>query len=199
RIQAAICHRIHDDAFHRIIYTESHDQVANGSARLPEEITRDEVDSWYAEKRSTLGAALVCTAPGIPMLFQGQEILEDEWFRAEDPIDWNRREKFKGIFKLYQDLLRLRRNRDGNTRGLIGQHVAVHHLNHEQKLIGFHRWEEGGPGDSVIILANLSTHAQTGYCIGFPQEGLWQVRFNSDRETYSEAFDLTGNPAVEPR
>ncbi len=30
-------------------------------------------DSWYAKKRSTLGAALVLTAPGIPMLFMGQE------------------------------------------------------------------------------------------------------------------------------
>jgi 1,4-alpha-glucan branching enzyme len=199
RIRDAICRRINGDAFKRVIYTESHDQVANGSARLPEEIVEGEVENWYAKKRSTLGAALAMTTPGIPMLFQGQEMLEDEWFRAEDPLEWKRKEEFKGIFKLYQDLIRVRRNQDGHTRGLTGQHVEVHHLNHEQKIIGFHRWAEGGPGDSVVVLANLSADAQSGYAIGFPEEGKWRLHFNSDWDAYDKEFDSTGGVAVEAK
>ncbi len=45
------------------------DEVANGKARVPEEIWHGNAASWYSKKRSTLGAALVFTAPGIPMIF----------------------------------------------------------------------------------------------------------------------------------
>jgi hypothetical protein len=64
------------DAFHRVIYTESHDEVANGRARVPTEVNPDDPTGWHAQKRSTVGAALVLTSPGIPMLFQGQEFLQ---------------------------------------------------------------------------------------------------------------------------
>ena len=45
-----------------------------------------------AQKRSTLGAALVFTAPGIPMLFQGQEFLQGGWFQDTVPLDWDQSE-----------------------------------------------------------------------------------------------------------
>ena len=64
----------------RVIYTESHDDVANGSVRVPESISPGDADSWWATKRAVLGSALVLTSPGIPMLFQGQELLEDSFF-----------------------------------------------------------------------------------------------------------------------
>ena len=35
---AAVGQRYNDDAFHRVIYTESHDEVANGQTRVPSEI-----------------------------------------------------------------------------------------------------------------------------------------------------------------
>ena len=63
-----------------VIYTESHDDVANGLTRVPEAIAPGGADNWWATKRAVLGSALVLTSPGIPMLFQGQELLEDRWF-----------------------------------------------------------------------------------------------------------------------
>ena len=75
-------------AVQRVIYTESHDEVANGHARVPEEIWPGNAGSWFSRKRSTLGAALVLSAPGIPMIFQGQEFLEDKYFRDVAPLDW---------------------------------------------------------------------------------------------------------------
>jgi len=54
--------------------------VTNGKAQVPYEIWAENPGSYFSKKRSTLGAALVFTAPGIPMIFQGQEFWEDEWF-----------------------------------------------------------------------------------------------------------------------
>ncbi len=34
----ALTFRYNDDAFERVVYTESHDEVANGKSRIPEEI-----------------------------------------------------------------------------------------------------------------------------------------------------------------
>ena len=36
------------DAFHRVIYTESHDEVANGRARVPTEVNPDDPTCWHA-------------------------------------------------------------------------------------------------------------------------------------------------------
>ncbi len=46
--------------------------------------------SWWAKKRAVLGSALVLTSPGIPMLFQGQELLEDRWFDDAVSLDWEK-------------------------------------------------------------------------------------------------------------
>ena len=47
------------DAFKRIIYTESHDENANGGSRVPEEVWPGYAHSWASKKRATLGSALV--------------------------------------------------------------------------------------------------------------------------------------------
>ena len=47
-------------------------------------------------KRATLGSALVLTSPGIPMLFQGQELLEDRWFDDTVALDWTKAEQQRG-------------------------------------------------------------------------------------------------------
>jgi len=188
-IADAILYRYNNDAFDRVIYSESHDEVANGSARVPQEINPGDPKGWYAKKRSTLAAALVFTSPGIPMLFQGQEFLEGGWFRDSVPVDWERSLEFKGIIRLYRDLIKLRLNRDGFVRGLTGQFVQLYHLHDERKLIAFHRWDKGSRGDDVVVVANFLHLPQENYVIGFPAEGEWQLRFNSDAAAYSGDFD----------
>jgi 1,4-alpha-glucan branching enzyme len=188
RLHDAILHRYGASAFTRVIYTESHDEVANGKARVPEEIWPGNAGSWFSRKRSTLGAALVLTAPGIPMIFQGQEMLEDEWFRDVDPLDWTKLDTYRGIVQLYRDLIRLRRNWFDHTRGLRGQHVNVHHVNNADKVLAFHRWEHGGAGDDVVVVVNAANRGHAAYTIGFPRAGEWKVRFNSDWVGYSPDF-----------
>ncbi len=195
-VRDAILHRYYLNAFERVIYTESHDEVANGKARIPEEVDPGRASSWHAKKMSTLGAAVVFTSPGIPMIFQGQEFLEDDWFHDQDPLDWSKMEKYSGILQLYKDLIALRKNAAGVTKGLTGQEVDVFHLNHEDKLIAWHRWFDGGAGDSTVVIVNFSAHAREEYRIPFPEAGRWVVRFNSDSDCYDPEFGDNGIPEV---
>jgi 1,4-alpha-glucan branching enzyme len=198
-VSRAIQYRYDLDFFRRVIFTESHDEVANGRARVPEEIWPGKVDSWFSKKRSTLGGALVLTSPGIPMIFQGQELLEDRWFQDKDPIDWSREADEHGILGMYRDLIALRRNLSGTTRGLCGQNIHVFHFDDTHKTIAFHRWDRDGPKDSVIVVANLTNQALDGYAIGFPRTGLWVTRFNSDSYSYDPMFANHPSPSVEAK
>ena len=58
------------------------------------------------------------------MLFQGQEFLEGNYFRDTVPVDWDQRDEFHGIVRLYCDLIRLRFNRDG-FKALSGESWKV--------------------------------------------------------------------------
>lgn len=195
-VRDAIYHRFGSDCFERVIYVESHDEVAaslnslerEDHYRLPESINRGNADSWFSRKRSTLGAVLVFTAPGVPMIFQGQEFLEWGSWRDNTPLDWQKKTTYSGIWDLYQALIRLRRNWLDNTRGLRGQHVNVYHVNNADKLIAFHRWQDGGPGDDVIVVVNIANTSYTSYTLGFPRAGAWYVRFNSDWTGFGADF-----------
>lgn len=191
-VVAAITNRYNDDAFQRIVYTESHDEVANGQARVAEEIADGDVNNWYSKKRAALGVALVLTSPGIPMIFQGQPLLEDKWFSDSDPIDWSRLEKFSGFAALHRDMIHIRRNWFGVTKGLQGQHIDIIRQDNEKKVIAMHRWAEGGPKDSVLVVFNFSTETFTDYKVGFPRAGKWNLRINSDNEYYDADFSHLG-------
>jgi 1,4-alpha-glucan branching enzyme len=182
------------DPAQRIIFSESHDQDANGQARIPQEINSQDTEGYYARKRSTLAAGLVMTSPGIPMLFAGQEFLETGWFRDDVSLDWSKLKTHRGINRLYRDLLHLRRNIFGVTRGLTGRSVHLHHFNNQDKVIGFHRWDQGGARDDVVVIASFSNRdIETDYRIGFPRGGRWTIRFNSDWKGYSPDFHEVGN------
>ena len=62
-------------------------------------------------------------------------------------------------------------------------------------MVAFHRWDQGGPGDDVIVIANFSSQAWTNYRIGLPRTGTWKVRFNSDSALYDASFG--GHPSVD--
>jgi 1,4-alpha-glucan branching enzyme len=174
----------------RIVYVESHDEAA--IARLPDAIWPGNASGWAARKRSTLAAGIVFTSPGIPMIFQGQEFLE--WTRWSDtqPLDWTKSATYGGIANLYRDLVRLRRSLGDNTNGLRGDGVNVFHINEDAKIVAFHRWSAGGPGDDVVIVANFSSVPFPSYGVGFPRGGTWYLRFDSDWSGYASDFTSVG-------
>lgn len=148
---------------------------------MPHEIDPNDPTGYWAQKRSTLAAALMFTAPGIPMLFQGQEFLEGEWFRDTVPVDWDKQDEFHDIVRLYRDLIRLRLNRSGQTRGLCGQNVQLIRVDDANNVIAFRRWMDGGPGDDVVVVANFHRNLRENIVIGFPAAGAWKLRLNSDQ------------------
>jgi len=188
KIRDALQHRYNLDSFQRVVYTESHDEVANGKSRVPSEIDANDTDTFFAQKRATLGLALTLTAPGIPMLFQGQEFLEDGWFQDADQLDWDQAKDHAGIIELTAKLISLRLNQDGNTKGLTGQHVDVFHVNHQDKIVAYKRSFDGGPSDDCVIVASFAHKHFNAYEFGLPAAGLWKRRFSSDRKAFSDDF-----------
>jgi 1,4-alpha-glucan branching enzyme len=190
-IKDAITHLYNGWDTQRVVYTESHDEVGllSGSWRVPEEIWPGNASSWYSKKRSTLGAGLVFTSPGIPMIFMGQEFLEDGSWHDDDPLDWSKATTYAGIKLLYKHLIMLRRNLSNETRGLSAKNVNVFHVNNTDKVIAFHRWYNGGPGDDVVVVSNFSYLGRPEYSIGMPQGGRWRVRFNSDWDGYDPTYE----------
>ena len=68
------------------------------------------------------------------------------------------------------------------------------------KTLAYHRWEQGGTGDDVVVVANFSNVPLPSLNIGFPRGGQWHVRFNSGAKVYDpsfengDSFDTTANP-----
>lgn len=187
-LAGAITQRFNNDPFQRVIYSESHDEVANGKARVPHEIDAENSDGWFAQKRSTLAAAIVFTSPGVPMIFQGQEFLAGGWFQDNQPLNWDQQKEYRGIVRLYRDLIRLRLNKEGQTRGLTGSHVNLVYLNEAKNLCAYHRWYDGGAADDVMVIVNFAHTWAEHVNVAFPTEGLWKLRLNSDWSGYSADF-----------
>ncbi|HMP73139.1 MAG TPA: alpha-amylase family glycosyl hydrolase [Kiritimatiellia bacterium] len=199
----------------RLIYTESHDEVGylnedEGARRFTTEIDPLNPFSYIARKKSTMGAVFALTAPGIPMIFQGQEMLENELFSTTEGVDWTKTNTYSGIVRLYQDAIGLRRNRSGVSAGLQGSFSSASVTNDGTMLL-VHRGIPGQPQHDVFIVANLSTNFIDGYWIDFPPaDGTWHVHFNSDHAHYSPDFgswgstdvfvwpDFRGNPYLAP-
>ena len=196
-IAQAVSAGYNGDAFRRVVYTESHDEVANGKARVPTEISPQDSGSIFAQKRSALGAVLVFTSPGVPMIFQGQEFLQDQWFRDDVPLDWHLRDEYRGIVRLYRDLVHLRLNRRETTRGLSGQNVQVFHVDEIGDVLAYHRWDRGGPNDDTIVALNFSNEQRSDYRIGLPAAGLWRRRLNTDDQKYGADLTDVGGDDVE--
>jgi 1,4-alpha-glucan branching enzyme len=149
--------------------------------------------SWYARSRSRVATGLLLTGPGVPMLFMGQEFLEDKMWsdspeRSDFHIWWDGLGADKAMsdhLRFTRELIALRRQLPALRRGQIN----VFHVHNGNRVIAFHRWIEG-VGEDVVVVASLSEMNQYGYRIGFPRRGAWSEGFNSD------VYDNWVNPIV---
>jgi len=192
--------------FKRVAFLESHDVVGdlNSGKRLVTAIDPTTPNSYRARKLSTLGAAVTLTAPGVPMIFQGQEMLENQSFSSTLTVDWTKTNTYSGIVQFYRDLIGARRDAKGYTPGLEGDQCAMLQVDNLRKVIAFHRWKSTAPGQDAVVAANFVNAPQSNYVLTFPAAGNWYVHLNSDSTNYSSDYGnigstvvtATGNPAT---
>lgn len=188
--------------FFRVAYSESHDLTGalngSGNQRLPTRIQPADPDGYYARKRSMLAAAVIMTMPAMPMLFMGQEMLEDEQFSDSNPLDWTHAATYTNVVNFYRDLIHLRRNLDNVSHGLTGPNVTSHVVRNDApwKLLAFHRYGAGAD-DQVMVIMNFTSTAIPSYWIHtWPASGNWYVNLNSDWTRYGSDFGNYGSSVV---
>ena len=165
---------------------ENHDIVYRGrELRLSRLADPSNPRSWYGRSRARVATGLSLTAPGIPMLFMGQEFLEDKQWADDFVSHQNLLLHWAGLdqgdkqmldhVRLVRELLDLR----CRSLGLRGQGFRVVHVHDQNRILAFHRWVEG-QGHDVMVIAHLAPFHRFGYRIGFPTGGNWREAFNSD-------------------
>jgi len=196
RIEEIARHIDSDLGFRRVIYTENHDETGrlNGKHRLITGVDARDPRGWTARRKNALAAVLTLTAPGVPLLFMGQELLEDREFHDSNPLDWHLGEDSLRAFLLHRDLVRLRRNLDGRGTALGGPHARVLLADEDEKLLVYRRFAPGRPDEDLVVVINLSGQAVEGRPVPFPQTGAWHVLFNSDDEIYGRGFSGVTTP-----
>ncbi len=98
--------------YKRVIYTLGHDEVRNGSQYLISEFGGRH--DWNARAKRRLMSSLQFFVPGIPMIWQGEEFLQDGHFHDnyENAVNWSYQTNALGsqMQKMYQDALTIRKN-----------------------------------------------------------------------------------------
>jgi 1,4-alpha-glucan branching enzyme len=174
------------DAWRAVQCIESHDEVyRDRGARVPSlAIGGGNTRSWHAASRTRVATALLLTAPGIPMLFMGQEIYEDKQWAddvANHPatlVYWDGLASDKTMIDFHRftrDLIWLRRKHPA----LRGEGVRTLSMENPSRVLAFQRWVEG-VGRDVVVVASLNESTHYGYRIPMPWPGRWIEVFNSD-------------------
>ena len=180
------------DCFQKVIFTDSHDTAANGQVRLNEAVEPGNAEGPRARQHTLVTSTAMLTAPGIPMLMQGQEFMEDGDFSDWKSLEWSKTSQFRGIVAAHTDLVHLRLNLFDNTAGLSGKNTDLFHVNKKDNVYGYHRWDKGGSGDDVVVLLNFGATSFPEYRVQVPADGNWTVRFNSSWQGYgSDSSELT--------
>jgi 1,4-alpha-glucan branching enzyme len=173
---------------------DAHD--ANRMPRIARAADPSNAHSWYAASRARVATGLLLTMPGIPMLFMGQEFLEDKpwsddvdghpelqlfWpgLAAPDPA-------MRDFLRCTRELIALR----WRYPALRAEGFARIHAHDDNRVLAFQRWTPGVGGD-VLIVASFANVTKHGYEIGFPSGGHWREVFNSD------VYERWVNPAVQ--
>jgi 1,4-alpha-glucan branching enzyme len=126
-----------------------------------------------AFKRNKLGAALLMTAPGIPMLWMGEEFGQaTQKTEKRQPLHWSllKNDRNKGLWEQYKFLIQLRKT----NPALYSDHFEVIANLADRGIVAFKRWNE--QGNIVVVLANLKPEYAGNVEILLPgiENGCWR-------------------------
>jgi 1,4-alpha-glucan branching enzyme len=138
-------------------------------------------------RRAMLGASILLTAPGIPMIWMGQEFgvaLPKNPDRQPQPLSWSLLtfEPNRTLLEHYKRLIRLRRE----TPALTSDTIDIVAVDKERGLLAFKRWTDDG--SVVLVLINTRDEEARDVCIAAPgiPNGVWQERMREVTVTTTE-------------
>jgi 1,4-alpha-glucan branching enzyme len=180
------------DSLNVINYLSNHDHD-----HLMVQLANHEVFGEAAFKRARLGAAILMTAVGIPLVWMGEEFGAYKE-KTLDPtkIDWTllQNNQNQDLLSHYQGLIRLRKE----SHALRTANVEFFHENPNDKVLAYIRWND--EGSRVIVVANFSDHYLADYEVsGFPHDGTWHEWLNDYDVEVKENILVTDLPEYEAK
>jgi len=147
-------------------YLTNHDHE-----RLMSELAEREIFEAAAFGRAKLGAVLLMTAVGVPLIWMGEEFGEYKP-KSPDPrkLEWPLlgNDLNRGLFEYYKGLIALRKQ----NHALYTENINFFHEDPDSKVLAYIRWNDAG--DRVVVVANFSDQFLAGYQIpNFSEVGTW--------------------------
>jgi 1,4-alpha-glucan branching enzyme len=179
----------------RVIYAMSHDEARNGGSYLVSEFGGR--GNWDARAKARAAAALLFMSPGIPMIWQGEEFAQDDWFNdnRDQAVDWRYERDTDGsrMLNLYRDAARTRWGYEVLRKGSL----AWTHEDSNNKVLGFRRdWNN----ESVLVIVNFGPRNFENRSYGVRtggRDGQWTQILCSQDAAYG-GWDNAGNAFYEP-
>jgi 1,4-alpha-glucan branching enzyme len=161
----------------------SHDEVVHGKGSLLEKMPGDDWQK-FAGLRAYL--SFMWAHPGKKILFMGGEIAQRREWDHDGEIDWDllKNPPHHGVQALVSDLNRIYREwpalhaSDVSPEGFRW----VIQDDRQNSVYAFVRAVAGHP--PVLVIANMTPVAKSGYQVGVPLDGYWREILNSDASHY---------------
>ena len=143
-----------------------------------------------AFKRAKLGAVLLMTAVGIPLVWMGNEFGE---YNPEEEIaiDWTllKDNPNQDLRDYYRGLIVLRRD----NHALRTSNIDFFYEDPESKVLAYIRWND--EGSRVVVVINFSGDFLKDYAIALPHDGTWHEwtrDYRVETQQRKLAIDLGG-------
>lgn len=154
------------DAAKVVNYLSNHDHE-----RLMSKLADHNVFDGEAFRRAKLGASLLMTSIGIPMIWMGEEFGEFKQKTVEkNKIDWQLlgNEQNHQLFDYYKSMIALRKEHPA----LQTENISFIYESVEHGVLAFARWTDAG--DRVIVVINLSGKPLKDYTVTIEESGIWR-------------------------
>ena len=162
----------------------SHDEVVHGKSSL---LGKMPGDRWQQFANLRLYLSFMWSHPGKKLLFMGCEIGQWREWSHDRQLDWYllQYDDHRGVRDLMRDLNR-------HYREQPALHQRDDRADGFQWLIGddssnsVYAWlRRGEDGALLLVVHNFTPVVRSGYRVGVPAGGAWQVLLNSDAHQYS--------------